>query len=79
MHFSCSEKDNHPFYNRERGWLLASYRGDKNGTPNSVENAATYKKYISYRTKTETFESLQEYIDMNMEGLRDDIVKLIAG
>ena len=79
MHFSCSEKDNHPFYNRERGRLLASYRGDKNGTPNSVENAATYKKYISYRTKIETFESLQEYIDMNMEGLRDDIVKLIAG
>ena len=47
--------------------------------PNSVVNAATYKKYISYRTKTENFESLQEYIDMNMEGLRDDIVKLIAG
>ena len=47
--------------------------------PNSVVNATTYKKYISYRTKTETFESLQEYIDMNMEGLRDDIVKLIAG
>ena len=47
--------------------------------PNSLVNAATYKKYISYRTKTENFESLQEYIDMNMEGLRDDIVKLIAG
>ena len=46
---------------------------------NSVVNAATYKKYISYMTKTENFESLQEYIDMNMEGLRDDIVKLIAG
>ena len=47
--------------------------------PNSVVNAATYKKFIIYWTKTETFESLQEYIDMNMEGLRDDIVKLIAG
>ena len=47
--------------------------------PNSVVNAATYKKFISYWTKTETFERLQEYIDMNMEGLRDDIVKLIAG
>ena len=47
--------------------------------PNSVVNAATYKKFIGYWTKTETFESLQEYIDMNMEGLRDDIVKLIAG
>lgn len=47
--------------------------------PNSVVNAATYKRFISYWTKTESFESLQEYIDMNMEGLKDDIVKLIAG
>ena len=47
--------------------------------PNSVVNAATYKKFISYWTGTETFESLKSYIDMNMEGLRDDIVKLIAG
>ena len=47
--------------------------------PNSVVNAATYKKFISYWTKTETFESLKSYIDMNKEGLRDDIVKLIAG
>jgi len=47
--------------------------------PNSVVNAATYKRFISYWTGTETFESLKSYIDMNMEGLRDDIVKLIAG
>ena len=47
--------------------------------PNSVVNAATYKKFISYWSGTETFESLKSYIDMNMEGLRDDIVKLIAG
>ena len=47
--------------------------------PNSVVNAATYKKFISYWSGTETFESLKSYIDMNIEGLRDDIVKLIAG
>ena len=47
--------------------------------PNSVVNAATYKKFISYWSGTDTFESLKSYIDMNMEGLRDDIVKLIAG
>ena len=47
--------------------------------PNSVVKAATYKEFSSYWTRTETFESLQRYIDMNMEGLRDDIVRLIAG
>ena len=47
--------------------------------PNSVVKSISRKRFGSYWTKTETFESLQEYIDMNIEGLRDDIVKLIAG
>ena len=47
--------------------------------PNSVVKAATYKEFSSYWTRTESFESLQDYIDMNMEGLKEDIVKLIAG
>ena len=47
--------------------------------PNSVVKSISRKRFGSYWTKTETFESLQEYIDMNMEGLRDDIVKLVAG
>ena len=47
--------------------------------PNSVVKSISRKRFGSYWTKTETFESLQEYIDMNLEGLRDDIVKLIAG
>lgn len=47
--------------------------------PNSVVKSISRKRFGSYWTKTETFESLKSYIDMNMEGLRDDIVKLIAG
>ncbi|WP_406019026.1 PD-(D/E)XK nuclease domain-containing protein, partial [Succinivibrio sp.] len=37
------------------------------------------KKFLSYWSQTETFESLSRYIDLNMSGLRDDIVSLIAG
>ena len=47
--------------------------------PNSVVKAIQRKKFSSYWTQTETFESLRRYIDLNMEGLRDEIVKLIAG
>ena len=47
--------------------------------PNSVVQSIEDGEFTSYWTNTESFESLQEYIDMNMEGLRDDIVKLIAG
>ena len=32
-----------------------------------------------YWNQTETFEALQLYIDMNFEGLRDDILSMLAG
>ena len=47
--------------------------------PNSVVKAIQRKKFSSYWTQTETFESLRRYINLNMAGLRDEIVKLIAG
>jgi hypothetical protein len=47
--------------------------------PNSVVCAIDENKFKSYWTQTETFESLRRYIDLNMAGLRDEIVKLIAG
>ena len=36
-------------------------------------------KLGNYWSQTETFEALQLYIDMNFEGLRDDILSMIAG
>jgi len=47
--------------------------------PNSVIRAIQRKIFSSYWTQTETFEGLRRYIDLNMDGLRDEIVKLIAG
>ncbi len=47
--------------------------------PNSVVQSIEDGEFTSYWTQTETFESLHEYIDMSMDGLKDDIVKLIAG
>ena len=47
--------------------------------PNSVVCAIDENKFKSYWPQTETFESLRRYIDLNMAGLRDEVVKLIAG
>ncbi len=33
----------------------------------------------SYWNQTETFEALRMYIDMNFEGLKDDVLSMIAG
>jgi hypothetical protein len=47
--------------------------------PKSVVNAVTYGEVDNYWTQTVAFESLRGYISMNYDGLRDDIVKALAG
>ena len=47
--------------------------------PRSVVSAMESGILDTYWTETETFEALKIYIDMNFSGLRDTIVKLMAG
>ncbi len=47
--------------------------------PRSVVMAMTGRRYRGYWTQTETFEALRVYIDMNLDGLRDKVVRLVAG
>lgn len=48
-------------------------------SPRSVVTAVLSGICDSYWNKTETFEALRIYIDMNFEGLRDDVLSMIAG
>ena len=45
----------------------------------SVVYALMDRKYENYWTSTETYEALQVYIDMNYDGLKDNIVQLLSG
>ena len=47
--------------------------------PESVITAIMRKKFKSYWTRTETYEALKIYIDMNFDGLRDNIIKMLGG
>ncbi|MBR1390748.1 MAG: AAA family ATPase [Lachnospiraceae bacterium] len=47
--------------------------------PFSVMSAMRRKKIKSYWKKTSSAEALQTYVDMNMDGLQEDVVRLIAG
>ncbi|MBR6756821.1 MAG: AAA family ATPase [Peptococcaceae bacterium] len=55
----------------------------KNGiniyNPKSVVDAMLNQEYHSYWAKTETYESLKMYIDLNFNGLKDDIIKMLSG
>ena len=47
-------------------------------SPRSVVFSLMDRKFKNYWASTETYESLKVYIDMNFNGLRDDIIKLLA-
>lgn len=48
-------------------------------SPRSVVSCMRYGKLGNYWNQTETFEALRIYIDMNFEGLKDDILSMLAG
>ena len=48
-------------------------------SPHSVVSCMRFGKIGNYWNQTETFEALQVYIDMNFDGLRDDVISMIAG
>ena len=47
--------------------------------PKSVVDSICRKSFGSYWTQTETYEALKIYIDLNYDGLKDAIVKMLAG
>ena len=47
--------------------------------PHSVVEAVSSGRFDTYWNQTETYEALKIYITMNYDGLRDSIIKLLAG
>ncbi|MBQ7479241.1 MAG: AAA family ATPase [Selenomonadaceae bacterium] len=47
--------------------------------PHSVVRAISSGRFDTYWNQTETYEALKIYITMNFDGLRDSILKLLAG
>lgn len=47
--------------------------------PKSVVDSIRRKKITSYWSRTETYESLKSYINMNFDGLKDSVVQMLAG
>ncbi len=56
-----------------------SFDGISIYNPNSVMKAAQNGKIRSYWTKSETYESLRDYIRSNFDGLRDTIIAMLGG
>ena len=60
-------------HNKNENKIYAMY------CPKSVVEAMMRHKFGTYWNQTETYEALKIYIQMNMDGLKDAIIKMLAG
>ncbi len=73
------EKYNMPF-EETKHWYNGYYlKGISVCNPCSVVMSMTGEYFSNFWTSTETYTALQDYIGMNFDGLRDTIVRLLAG
>jgi hypothetical protein len=47
--------------------------------PNSVMEAINGEEFGNYWTRTETYESLRIYIDLNLDGLKESVIQMLGG
>lgn len=71
------ERDYNEIRNWYDGYCLKNCRHIYN--PRSVVSCITFGDYGNYWNRTETYEALKTYIDMNYEGLKDDILTMMEG
>ncbi len=62
-------------------WYDGYHIGDEPSmfNPNSVMQAVKRRRCKSYWASTGAFDTVADYIQMNYEGLKDDIIKMLAG
>lgn len=74
-------KEYHMDFNEAARWYDGySFRRVKHVyNPNAVVNAMLDGEYDNYWTNTASYESLQDYIAMNFDGLKDAVVQMLAG
>lgn len=71
-------------YKKDYDTMKAWYDGYRVGgfsvyNPKSVMESILRNKYGSYWTKTETYEALKGYIDLNFDGLKDAVIDMLGG
>lgn len=74
-------KKYHLDFDAARKWY-DGYRFDRIGCvycPNSIMELISTQVFGSYWTTTETYESLRDYIDLNVDGLKDALVDMLGG
>lgn len=72
------QKYDMPFDETKRWYDGYNLKGIATYNPRSVVMSITGHDFDSYWTSTETYEALKVYIDMNFDGLKDKVTRLVA-
>jgi hypothetical protein len=74
-------ENNHMDFDEVKRWYDGySFRRIKSVySPNSVMEAIKNEEIANYWTRTETYESLKVYIDMDFNGLKEAVVQMLGG
>ncbi len=66
-------------FNEMKSWYDGYHIGDCSiYNPRSIVCSLQDKKYDNYWTNTETYESLKQYFNMNIDGIKEDIISMLA-
>lgn len=74
-------REYHLDFEETRKWY-DGYRFESIGhvyCPNSIMELISAKAFDNYWTTTETYESLRDYIDLNLDGLKDAVIEMLGG
>lgn len=71
----------HMDYEEAKNWYngYSFSRASEIYSPKSVVSAMLSGKYSDYWNQTETFNALKMYIEMNFDGLKDAVIRMLAG
>ena len=71
----------HMDYEQAKNWYNGySFPGEAEiYSPKSVVSSMMTGRYSDYWNQTETFEALRMYIELNMDGLKDAVIRMLAG
>ena len=76
---SLAQKSGMAFDDLKRWYDGYSLKGEKIYSPKSIIDAVKYHECDGYWTQTSSYEAVTDYISLDLDGLKDDVVSMLSG
>ena len=76
---SLAQKSGMAFDDLKRWYDGYNLKGEKIYSPKSIIDAVKYHECDGYWTQTSSYETVTDYISLDLDGLKDDVVSMLSG